>query len=105
SPAAATFVGIAFHVCNGVGLGIPFTMLFGGRGWKAGVAYACVLELVMIALYPGWLRIDAPGEFTTVSQLGKKLDKDQVRRVHDAISGENLGYHEIIETIVAMFGG
>ncbi|MFC7619196.1 PrsW family glutamic-type intramembrane protease [Microlunatus sp. GCM10028923] len=31
------------------------------------------------------------------------LTRDQVRRVHEEISGENLGYHEIIETIKAMF--
>jgi hypothetical protein len=37
--------------------------------------------------------------------MGKKLDKDQVRRVHDEISGQDLGYHEIIETIIGMFGG
>ncbi|GAB3760337.1 PrsW family glutamic-type intramembrane protease [Microlunatus parietis] len=33
----------------------------------------------------------------------KPLTRDQIRRVHEEISGENLGYHEIIETIKAMF--
>ncbi|HZM78797.1 MAG TPA: hypothetical protein VFC19_23970 [Candidatus Limnocylindrales bacterium] len=38
-------------------------------------------------------------------QLGKKLDKDQIRQVHDEITGQNMGYHEIVELIVGMFGG
>uniref|UniRef100_UPI001B8BE3D1 hypothetical protein n=1 Tax=Allorhizocola rhizosphaerae TaxID=1872709 RepID=UPI001B8BE3D1 len=38
-------------------------------------------------------------------QLGRKLDKGEIRRVHDEITGQNMGYHEIIETILSMFGG
>lgn len=37
-------------------------------------------------------------------QLGRRLSKGELRRVHDEISGENLGYHEIIETVLQMFG-
>ncbi len=36
--------------------------------------------------------------------LGRKLNKEEIRRVHDEISGENLGYHEIVEVIKGMFG-
>jgi hypothetical protein len=38
-------------------------------------------------------------------QLGKKLDKDQIRQIHDEITGQNMGYQEIVETIISMFGG
>lgn len=38
-------------------------------------------------------------------QLGRRLSKAERRRVHDEISGENLGYSEIVETILQMFGG
>jgi hypothetical protein len=37
--------------------------------------------------------------------IGRKLSKDEIRQVHDAISGENLGYHEIVELVKSMFGG
>ncbi len=37
-------------------------------------------------------------------QIGRRLTKDEIRRVHDAISGQNYGYHEIVELIVEMFG-
>jgi hypothetical protein len=29
--------------------------------------------------------------------IGRKLSKREVRRLHDAISGQNYSYHEIIE--------
>jgi len=38
-------------------------------------------------------------------QLGRRLSKDEIRQVHDEITGQNMGYHEIIETILSMFGG
>jgi hypothetical protein len=38
-------------------------------------------------------------------ELGRKLDKDEIRRVHDEISGQDMGYAEIIEAILGMFGG
>ena len=37
-------------------------------------------------------------------RLGRKLDKGQIRRVHDEISGENLGFDEIVDTVLGMFG-
>lgn len=38
-------------------------------------------------------------------RLGRKLHPREIRRVHDDISGQDLGYHEIIDTILSMFGG
>jgi hypothetical protein len=37
-------------------------------------------------------------------RIGRSLTKDEIRQVHDAISGQNYGYHEIVELIVEMFG-
>jgi len=65
----ALVVGVAFHACNGIGLAIAFTLLLGGRDWRTGIVYACGLEAVMLAFYPNWLRVEALGEFTTVSLL------------------------------------
>ncbi|WP_175948056.1 PAAR domain-containing protein [Burkholderia pyrrocinia] len=39
---------------------------------------------------------------TVVKALG--LDKDQARQLHDEISGEGLGYHEMLERAQDMFG-
>ena len=36
-------------------------------------------------------------------ELGRKLDKGELRRVHDDISGQDFGYQEIIDTILGMF--
>jgi RHS repeat-associated protein len=38
-------------------------------------------------------------------ELGITLSKDQRRQLHDAITGQGLGYHEIVAEAKAMFGG
>jgi hypothetical protein len=38
------------------------------------------------------------------SRINKKLTKDQIREVHDAISGQGYGYHEIVDITISMFG-
>jgi hypothetical protein len=69
-PASVTLpVGIVFHVVNGIGLAVGFAVLFGGRTWRAGVVYAVVLEVIMVALYPSWLDISKMDEFVTVTFL------------------------------------
>jgi membrane protein implicated in regulation of membrane protease activity len=35
--------------------------------------------------------------------IGRRLTDDEWRRVHDEISGQNYGYHDIVELIVDMF--
>jgi hypothetical protein len=37
--------------------------------------------------------------------LGRKLSKDEIRQIHDEISGENMGFHEIVQLIISWFGG
>lgn len=62
--------GFGFHVANGMGFAVGYTMLAGRRGPLAGVVFAFGLEVVMVALYPSWLRIGAIDEFLHVSMLG-----------------------------------
>jgi len=38
-------------------------------------------------------------------ETGNSLDKDQVRQIHDEITGQNMGYDEIIQAIYDLFGG
>ena len=38
-------------------------------------------------------------------ETGNKLDQDQVRQIHDEITGQNMSYHEIIQAIYDLFGG
>jgi Pretoxin HINT domain len=38
-------------------------------------------------------------------QLGRQLSKDEIRRVHDQISGQGYGYHDIIDEFMSMYGG
>jgi hypothetical protein len=63
--------GISYHCLNGIMFGCAYSFFFGGRGWKYGVMWALGLEAMMLALYPGWLHIDALlREFTLVSMSG-----------------------------------
>jgi hypothetical protein len=62
--------GVAFHVANGLGFAVGYTLLFGKRGPLAGIGFALGLEAAMVALYPGWLRIAAIDEFLQVSMVG-----------------------------------
>ncbi len=63
-------VGVGYHLVNGVSFGIAYTGLFRRRGALTGIAYALGLEAVMLAIYPGWLDIEARREFTQMSLLG-----------------------------------
>lgn len=64
---AAELLGISYHILNGAGLGAAFVIVAGARGPLAGIVWAVVLELFMVALYPGWLDIRARNEFIGVS--------------------------------------
>ncbi|MFO0174162.1 MAG: DUF4157 domain-containing protein, partial [Aphanizomenon sp.] len=37
-------------------------------------------------------------------RIGRKLSNGEIRRLHDAISGQDYGYHDIVEEGVEMFG-
>src|SRR5262249_50092417 len=63
-------VGVAFHLINGVGFAMAYTVWAGHRGPLAGMVFALFLQLAMVAVYPSWLRIQMLGEFLEVSMLG-----------------------------------
>ena len=65
-----TAAGAGFHVVNGVGFGIAYTLWVGRRGPVAGIAFAMVLETIMVSVYPGWLGLKALDEFVPVSLVG-----------------------------------
>jgi hypothetical protein len=62
--------GVLYHVCNGLGFAVAYTVLLGRRGVLAGIAWGLVLEAAMLTVYPGWLDIRALREFFGVSVLG-----------------------------------
>lgn len=48
--------GVTYHLLNGVGFGLAFAIWTGDRASPAwGVAWALVLEGLMVSVYPGWL--------------------------------------------------
>lgn len=65
-----TVAGVAYHVVNGVGFAVAYSLWLGRRGPLAGIAWALVLELLMVSVYPGWLGLKALDEFVTVSVFG-----------------------------------
>ena len=65
-----TTAGIVYHLANGIGFSIAYTVLLGRRGVWAGVLWAMILETLMVSVYPGWLELKALDEFLQVSVLG-----------------------------------
>lgn len=70
SGAVVMAAGAMFHLFNGVAFGVAYTVAFGHRGAWAGIAWALVLELLMVTVYPGWLGMKALDEFLSVSVIG-----------------------------------
>lgn len=67
----ASSAGVAYHLLNGVGFGLAFAIWTGDRASPAwGVAWALVLEALMVSVYPGWLGLRAVDEFLSVSITG-----------------------------------
>lgn len=65
--------GWAFHIVNGLGFAIAYTLIVRRpKVWSA-VVWAFVLEAFMALLYPSWLRVQALSEFYEVSVLGHAL--------------------------------
>lgn len=62
--------GLLYHFANGIGFALAYTIVAGKRGVWAGIAWAMILELMMVTVYPGWLGMQALDEFLQVSVLG-----------------------------------
>jgi hypothetical protein len=69
-PAVAFVVGTGYHLTNGICFGIAYTLIIRRPRILTGIAWAGILELLMVSLYPGWLNLRAMDEFLTVSILG-----------------------------------
>ena len=69
SPALISTAGWGFHLINGVTFGVAYCLLFGRRGVVAGIGWGLFIELFQLALFPGWLRIRAVGEFVRISAI------------------------------------
>jgi hypothetical protein len=63
-------VGIVYHLANGIGFGIAYTIMFGRHGVLAGIVWALLLEVLMVTFYPGWLGLKALNDFLQVSIVG-----------------------------------
>lgn len=70
SPDVATAIGVLYHYTNGLFFAVAYAILLAPRGWWTGLFWALGLETIMLALYPGWLHIQAMNEFASVSLLG-----------------------------------
>jgi hypothetical protein len=66
----ALIAGWAFHVCNGLGFAVAYTLVAAGRFWVLAIGYALGLEAFIVALYPSWLGITLTKEFVSVGVLG-----------------------------------
>lgn len=65
-----TITGVSYHMANGIGFAIAYTIWMGEKGIFAGILWAFVLEVLMVTIYPGWLNINAYREFIDVSIFG-----------------------------------
>jgi hypothetical protein len=70
SPWVSQGAGVAFHVVNGVGFGVAYSLWFGSLKPWWGVAWAMALEAAMLAIYPGWLDVRSIREFTQITMVG-----------------------------------
>ena len=60
-------VGSIYHVANGVGFTMAYSIVVSRvRIWSA-VLWALILEAFMLLLYPRWLGVNAGGEFAVMS--------------------------------------
>jgi len=70
APILITAIGVIYHYTNGILFSIAYVVLLARRPWWTGILWALGLEAFMLALYPGWLHIQAYNEFVSLSMLG-----------------------------------
>jgi hypothetical protein len=70
-PAALVFAaGALYHGANGIGFATALLLFVRRPGLRHGLAWAFILEAIMVSLYPGWLNLAAVDEFVSVSVVG-----------------------------------
>jgi hypothetical protein len=71
APTSAIAIGTLYHFTNGIFFSVSYSLLLGSRRWFYGVLWAVGLEILMVAIYPTWLNLDAVmNEFMEVSLAG-----------------------------------
>jgi hypothetical protein len=70
SDTSAWIAGGGYHVANGIGFAVAYCVAVRRPSWRTGIAWALLLEAVMIVFYPSWLQIEALEEFVTMSLFG-----------------------------------
>lgn len=63
-------LGVIYHIVNALAFAVAYTLAFGKKGTWYGLAWAMILEVVMLLVYPGWLNIHKIGQFITMSFFG-----------------------------------
>jgi hypothetical protein len=70
-PAALVFAaGALYHFANGIGFATALLLFVRRPRVRHGLAWAFMLEVIMVSLYPGWLNLAAIDEFVSVSVVG-----------------------------------
>jgi len=72
-PAAAQvslYAGWTYHFWNGFSFAIIYALIAGPAGWGWGVAWAMILETVMLITYPTFLQVKADAPFLVISLFG-----------------------------------
>jgi hypothetical protein len=70
SDTTAWVAGATYHAANGIGFAVAYCLVARRPSWRTGIAWALLLEAVMIVFYPSWLQIEALKEFVTMSLFG-----------------------------------
>ncbi len=70
STTAAHVVGWTYHYWNGLSFGIMYVLMFGKRHWLFGLAYGIVMELMMLGVFPTFIRVTDRFSFIAVSMIG-----------------------------------
>jgi hypothetical protein len=71
APEVALWIaGVSFHLANGLGFAVGYTVVAPRPHVATAVLWALVLELFTIWLYPGWLGVRAVDELVSMSMVG-----------------------------------
>jgi hypothetical protein len=67
---ASAVAGWIYHFWNGLSFGVFYTLTFGRAHWLYGVAYGTVMELMMLGLFPFFVRVSNQFDFIALSMAG-----------------------------------
>ena len=69
-PAVVVAAGALYHFANGIGFATALVLFVRRPKVRHGLAWAAMLEIIMVSLYPGWLNLAAVDELVSVSLVG-----------------------------------